>query len=122
MDMGRLLEGRRVLVVGGGGAGNGRGITRGVASAGARVAVPTPTPASATKISACGAMVLMSMSSVPGRAWASTPSAPVTTCCTSGESGSMSTTTSAPATAGPMPTAAVPPAATRSPAEAGRRL
>jgi 3-oxoacyl-[acyl-carrier protein] reductase len=39
MDMGRLLEGRRVLVVGGGGAGNGRGITRGVGAAGARVAV-----------------------------------------------------------------------------------
>src|ERR1700722_19124208 len=39
MDMGRLLEGRRVPVVGGGGAGNGRGITRGVGSAGARVAV-----------------------------------------------------------------------------------
>jgi 3-oxoacyl-[acyl-carrier protein] reductase len=39
MDMGRLLEGRRVLVVGGGGAGNGRGITRGIGAAGARVAV-----------------------------------------------------------------------------------
>jgi 3-oxoacyl-[acyl-carrier protein] reductase len=39
MDMGRMLEGRRVLVVGGGGAGNGRSITRGVGAAGARVAV-----------------------------------------------------------------------------------
>jgi len=37
--MSRLLEGRRVLVVGGGGQGNGRGITRGVGAAGARVAV-----------------------------------------------------------------------------------
>jgi 3-oxoacyl-[acyl-carrier protein] reductase len=39
MHMDGLLQGRRVLVVGGGGAGNGRGITRGVGAAGARVAV-----------------------------------------------------------------------------------
>jgi 3-oxoacyl-[acyl-carrier protein] reductase len=39
MDAGRLLDGRRVIVVGGGGAGNGRGIARGVAAAGARVVV-----------------------------------------------------------------------------------
>jgi len=39
MDAGQLLDGRRVIVVGGGGAGNGRGISRGVAAAGARVAV-----------------------------------------------------------------------------------
>ena len=39
METGRLLDGRRVIVVGGGGAGNGRGIARGVAAAGARVVV-----------------------------------------------------------------------------------
>ena len=39
MDAGRLLDGRRVIVVGGGGAGNGRGIARGMAAAGARVVV-----------------------------------------------------------------------------------
>jgi 3-oxoacyl-[acyl-carrier protein] reductase len=39
MDAGQLLDGRRVLVVGGGGMGNGRAIGQGVASAGARVAV-----------------------------------------------------------------------------------
>jgi 3-oxoacyl-[acyl-carrier protein] reductase len=35
----RLLEGNRVLVVGGGGVGNGSGVTLGIAAAGARVAV-----------------------------------------------------------------------------------
>jgi 3-oxoacyl-[acyl-carrier protein] reductase len=39
VDAGQLLDGRRVLVVGGAGLGNGRGITRGVAAAGARVAI-----------------------------------------------------------------------------------
>jgi 3-oxoacyl-[acyl-carrier protein] reductase len=39
MDAGRLLDGRRVIVVGGGGAGNGRGIARGMAAAGARAVV-----------------------------------------------------------------------------------
>jgi 3-oxoacyl-[acyl-carrier protein] reductase len=39
MDRGRLLDGRRVLIVGGAGLGNGRGITRGAAAAGARVAI-----------------------------------------------------------------------------------
>jgi 3-oxoacyl-[acyl-carrier protein] reductase len=39
MDAGRLLEGRRVIVVGGGGIGNGRGIARGVAAAGGQVVV-----------------------------------------------------------------------------------
>src|SRR5258708_14657707 len=39
MDAGRLLEGRRVIVVGGGGIGNGRGVARGVAAAGGQGAV-----------------------------------------------------------------------------------
>lgn len=39
MEAGRLLDGRRVIVVGGGGAGNGRAIARGAGAAGARVVV-----------------------------------------------------------------------------------
>jgi 3-oxoacyl-[acyl-carrier protein] reductase len=39
MDAGQLLDGRRVIVVGGGGMGNGRTIGQGVAAAGARVAL-----------------------------------------------------------------------------------
>jgi 3-oxoacyl-[acyl-carrier protein] reductase len=39
MEMSRLLDGRRALIIGGAGLGNGRGITRGVAAAGARVAI-----------------------------------------------------------------------------------
>lgn len=44
MEAGQLLDGRRVIVVGGGGIGNGRGITRGIAAAGARVAVVDVNP------------------------------------------------------------------------------
>lgn len=39
MEAGRLLDGRRVIVVGGGGAGNGRAIAAGVGAAGSRVVV-----------------------------------------------------------------------------------
>jgi len=39
MQAGRLLDGRRLIIVGGGGIGNGRGISRGAAAAGARVAI-----------------------------------------------------------------------------------
>ena len=39
MQAGRLLDGRRLIIVGGGGVGNGRGISRGAAAAGARVAI-----------------------------------------------------------------------------------
>jgi 3-oxoacyl-[acyl-carrier protein] reductase len=39
MQAGQLLEGKRVLVVGGGGMGNGRAIGRGVSAAGAQVAL-----------------------------------------------------------------------------------
>jgi 3-oxoacyl-[acyl-carrier protein] reductase len=39
MDAGRLLDGCRVIVVGGGGMGNGRAIGKGVAAAGARLAL-----------------------------------------------------------------------------------
>lgn len=58
MDAGQLLDGRRVIVVGGGGKGNGRGIARGVAAAGARVAVvdisPERAKESAEEINASG--------------------------------------------------------------------
>ena len=58
MDAGRLLDGRRVIVVGGGGAGNGRGIARGVAAAGGRVVVVDIDPGraneSAEEINAAG--------------------------------------------------------------------
>jgi 3-oxoacyl-[acyl-carrier protein] reductase len=49
MEAGQLLEGRRVIVVGGGGIGNGRGITRGVAAAGAQVAVVDVNPGRASE-------------------------------------------------------------------------
>jgi 3-oxoacyl-[acyl-carrier protein] reductase len=52
MDAGRLLDGRRVIVVGGGGAGNGRGIARGVAAAGARVVVIDISPERAAESAA----------------------------------------------------------------------
>jgi 3-oxoacyl-[acyl-carrier protein] reductase len=39
MEAGQLLDGKRVIVVGGGGVGNGRGIARGIAAAGARVVI-----------------------------------------------------------------------------------
>ena len=39
MEVGRLLDGRRVIVVGGGGMGNGRAIGKGIAAAGAQVAL-----------------------------------------------------------------------------------
>jgi 3-oxoacyl-[acyl-carrier protein] reductase len=62
MKAGRLLDGCRVIVVGGGGIGNGRGIARGVAAAGAQVAVvdinPDRARESAGEINASGGNAL----------------------------------------------------------------
>lgn len=62
MEAGRLLDGRRVIVVGGGGAGNGRAIARGAGAAGARVVVidisPDRAAESAAEITGTGGKAL----------------------------------------------------------------
>jgi hypothetical protein len=65
----------------------------------------------ATSIEVSGRMVLMSIRSVPGPAVSRTPPAASTTASTCGWSGSIVSTTSAPATASATPFAARPPAA-----------
>src|SRR5215813_10409571 len=52
MEAGRLLDGRRVIVVGGGGAGNGRAIAQGAGAAGARVVVIDISPERAAESAA----------------------------------------------------------------------
>jgi hypothetical protein len=70
-----------------------------------------PSAATAMARAVCGLIVLMSMTSVPGAALARTPSGPSSTDSTSGESGSIVITASAPATASATLPAARPPAA-----------
>ncbi len=62
------------------------------------------------------------MTSAPAGAWANTPSSPVSTARTSGESGTMVATTSASRTASAMLPAPWPPAATSASTLAGVRL
>ena len=76
---------------------------------------------SATATEVSGAIVLMSMSSRSGPAEARTPFSPSTTSVTSGESGSIVITTSAPVTASSMLPAGLPPACTRRSVDADER-
>ena len=69
-----------------------------------------------------GRMLEKSMTRVPGLALANTPSSPVSTSRTCGESGTITATTSASRTASAMVVAARPPAATSGSAFSGVRL
>ena len=75
-----------------------------------RTRTPLALAASVTASEVAGAIVLMSMSSRPSLAASSTPSGPRTTASTSGESGSMVITTSAPRVASAMLEAGFAPA------------
>ena len=62
------------------------------------------------------------MISVPGAALSKTPPSPASTCSTSGESGTITATTSAPLTASAIEDAARPPASTSGWVRSGSRL
>ncbi len=83
---------------------------------------PAASAWSASAIVTSGRIEEKSMTSVPGCALARTPSSPVRTLSTSGESGTMTATTSAPLTASATDDAAVPPASTSGWALAAVRL
>jgi hypothetical protein len=74
--------------------------------------MPFPRRAAATSIEVRGVMVLISITSVPRRAFSSTPPTPRITSFTSGSAGTIVTTASASATASGMLDAPLPPWAT----------
>ena len=84
--------------------------------------MPRLVPSAAKRAATSGRIVLQSIYSSPGLALAKTPSSPRATLSTSGESGSMVITTSAPATACATLDAPWPPAATSRSIGSGRRL
>ena len=87
-----------------------------------RTRKPRAFPSAASPADTSGRMEEKSITSVPGLALANTPSSPPSTAATSGESGSIVATTSAPATASATLDAPRPPAATRASTLAGLRL